>query len=179
MGTSKRIPRNDNFEARMKGRRFCTRCVSIGSETQGMTQNDLCCFRSVSNADMGGGFKSPTQTRVFFLRAHVDALRDHRSRSSSVRCGICDLRSSQNMDNQNTIITTYVVISCSLMHDTNVPKLGPQYPLKQIPFHTYTPAVQNMATTPKPPSTLARIATVDSLTAPFGRLKKMVKVRFG
>ena len=39
-------------------------------------------------------------------------------------------------------------------------------------FYTYTPAVQNMATVPKPPSTLARMATVDSLTVPFGKLER-------
>jgi hypothetical protein len=37
-------------------------------------------------------------------------------------------------------------------------------------FYTYTPTVQNMATVPKPPSMLARIATVDSFATPFGRL---------
>jgi len=40
-------------------------------------------------------------------------------------------------------------------------------------FYTYTPAVQNMATVPKPPSTLARMATVNSLNIPFGRLDIM------
>jgi len=40
-------------------------------------------------------------------------------------------------------------------------------------FYTYTPAVQNMATVPKPPNTLARMATVDSLNIPFGRLDIM------
>ena len=39
-------------------------------------------------------------------------------------------------------------------------------------FYTYTPTVQNMATVPKPPSTLARIATVDSLAVPFGKLNR-------
>ena len=39
-------------------------------------------------------------------------------------------------------------------------------------FYTYTPTVQNMATVPKPPSTLARTATVDSLTVPLGRLER-------
>ena len=43
-------------------------------------------------------------------------------------------------------------------------------------LYTYTPTVQNMATVPKPPSTLARIATVDSLTIPFGRLEKEIEM---
>lgn len=43
-------------------------------------------------------------------------------------------------------------------------------------LYTYTPTVQNMATVPKPPSTLARIATVDSLTIPFGRLEREIEM---
>lgn len=46
-------------------------------------------------------------------------------------------------------------------------------------LYTYTPAVQNMATVPKPPSMLARTATVDSLTVPFGRLEREVMRREG
>ena len=50
--------------------------------------------------------------------------------------------------------------------------------LKQGKFlYTYTPTVQNMATVPKPPSTLARMATVDSLTVPFGRLEEIMSFR--
>ena len=41
----------------------------------------------------------------------------------------------------------------------------------------YTPTVQNMATVPKPPSTLARRATADSLAIPFGRLGKRERER--